>query len=304
MSRRHYNLPPLNTLAAFEAAARHLSFKNAAEELMVTPGAVSHQIKALEEELGAPLFWRRHRGVELTPEGEALAGSLGAAFSGVSRSLERIRSRGGGDTVTIGSTSAVASLWLSPAVLAFWREEPEIRVNQIVQDSPFRNRPELDLFIRYGRDNGEELEQVELYRDHLVPVAGPGLAAELQDCRLEVLSQQRLIHLDSEDATWTTWTDWFRQLGYDGPVAPGVRVNNYAVALQAAQDGAGLALGWQRLLSPLLEAGSLQAVSPHAIAAPRRFHLVSRPAAELSLPARRLRSWIISRVNQISGELS
>lgn len=298
MSRRHYSLPPLTTLAAFEAAARNLSFKEAAQELSVTPGAVSHQIKALEGELGAPLFWRRHRGVELTPEGEALAGTLSSAFSRISRNLETIRNRSEGDTVTIGSTSAVASLWLSPAVLAFWREEPEIRVNQVVQDRPFRNRPDLDLFIRYGRDRSSTLEQTALYRDRLVPVAGPGLAKDLQNKPLAELAQQRLIHLDSEDSSWTGWHDWFRQMGYDGPVAAGVRVNNYAVALQAAQDGAGLALGWQRLLAPLLDTGSLQALSPHALDAPHRFYLISRPDAEESAAVRRLKGWIIERVGR------
>lgn len=304
MSRRHYGLPPLTTLAAFEAAARNLSFKEAAQELSVTPGAVSHQIKALEEELGAPLFWRRHRGVELTPEGGALAATLSTAFNRISRDLEIIRSRGGSGAVTIGSTSAVASLWLSPAVLAFWREEPDIPVNQVVQDRPFRNRPDLDLFVRYGRDRDSGLDQVELYRDRLVPVAAPALAAELKDCTLESLARQRLIHLDSEDSSWTTWPDWLRQKGYDGPVSQGVRVNNYAVALQAAQDGAGLALGWRRLLSPLLQDKNLQEITPHSLDAPRRFYLVSRPESELSRPARKLRRWIIDRVNQPPGEFN
>lgn len=304
MSRRHYNLPPLTTLSAFEAAARNLSFKDAAQELSVTPGAVSHQIKALEGELGAALFWRRHRGVELTPEGEALFETLAAAFTRISRNLETVRSRSAGDTVTIGSTSAVASLWLSPAVLGFWRKEPDIRVNQVVQDRPFRNRPDLDLFIRYGRDRDGSLEQVELYRDQLVPVAGPDTADTLDGGSLEALARQRLIHLESEDASWTTWHDWFRQLGYEGPVSPGVRVNNYAVALQAAQDGAGLALGWQRLLAPVLDAGHLRPLGPHVLGAPHSFYLVSRPEAELSPAARKMRDWIIAKVNLPSVEVS
>ncbi|MCV6585237.1 MAG: LysR family transcriptional regulator, partial [Marinibacterium sp.] len=117
MSRRHYQLPPLTTLTAFEAAARHLSFKKAAQELSVTPGAVSHQIKALEGELGQPLFLRRHRGVELTPDGEALADALASAFGRVSQVVQGIRDRRIGGRVTIGSSTAVAALWLSGSII-------------------------------------------------------------------------------------------------------------------------------------------------------------------------------------------
>lgn len=304
MSRRHYNLPPLTTLAAFEAAARHLSFKNAAQELSVTPGAVSHQVKALEAELQVPLFQRKHRGVELTEEGEALFETLASSFSKISLSLKTIRDRHTGDTVTIGSTSAVASLWLSPSVVRFWRKHPDVNVNQIVNDRPLRSMPDVDFYIRYGRERDTRLEQTELYRDHLVPVGNAELAQRLTGCALEALAQERLLHLDSDDKSWTTWADWFQQLGYDGPIAPGVRVNNYAVALQAAQDGVGLVLGWQRLLHPLLTTGQLVPIGPHVLAAPHGFHLVGRPDAELSESARLLRNWVIDEVNRSSGESS
>ncbi|MDC0659927.1 LysR substrate-binding domain-containing protein [Leisingera sp. SS27] len=304
MSRRHYNLPPLTTLAAFEAAARHLSFKNAAQELSVTPGAVSHQVKALEAELQAPLFQRKHRGVELTEEGEALFEALATSFSKISLSLKTIRDRQTGDTVTIGSTSAVASLWLSPTVVRFWREHPDVNVNQIVNDRPLRGIPDVDFYIRYGRERDARVEQTELYRDHLVPVGNTELADKLTGCPLEELAHQRLLHLESDDKSWTTWADWFQQLGYDGPIAPGVRVNNYAVALQAAQDGVGLVLGWQRLLHPLLTSGQLVPIGPHVLAAPHGFHLVGRPDADLSESARLLRNWVIDEVNRSSGEVS
>ncbi|KIC38898.1 LysR substrate-binding domain-containing protein [Leisingera sp. ANG-M7] len=304
MSRRHYNLPPLTTLVAFEAAARHLSFKNAAQELSVTPGAVSHQVKALEAELQAPLFQRKHRGVELTEEGEALFESLASSFSKISLSLKTIRDRQTGDTVTIGSTSAVASLWLSPSVVRFWGRHPDVNVNQIVNDRPLRSMPDVDFYIRYGRERDTQLEQTELYRDHLVPVGNAELADKLTGRPLEVLAQERLLHLDSDDKSWTTWADWFQQLGYDGPIAPGVRVNNYAVALQAAQDGVGLVLGWQRLLHPLLTSRQLVPIGPHVLAAPHGFHLVGRPDAELSESARLLRNWVIDEVNRSSDEFS
>lgn len=294
MSRRHYNLPSLTTLVAFEAAARHLSFKQAAEELSVTPGAISHQIRALEQELGSALFHRQHRAVELTEDGEALAKALATSFATIAERLAAIRERRSGDFVTVGSTSAVAALWLSPWLIRFWREFPDMNVNQIVQDRLLRNSSEVDLFIRYGREQKPGFEQVELYRDELMPVASPALADKLRGCDLATLAQQRLIHLESEDHTWTSWRDWFRQLGHDGPITRGLRVNNYSVALQVAQDGASIALGWRRLIDPLIRGGHLAALDHLRLDAPLGFYLVSRPDAELGPDARMVRDWIIA----------
>lgn len=113
----------------------------------------------------------------------------------------------------------------------------------MVRDKSFTTSAELDLYIWYGREKDPRLEQFPLYRDHLLPVAAPERAEELAGAPLEVLAQQRLIHLEGDDISWTKWHDWFRQLGYKGPVASGIRVNNYSIALQAAQDGAGADAG-------------------------------------------------------------
>ncbi|MBO6521356.1 MAG: LysR family transcriptional regulator [Rhodospirillales bacterium] len=303
MSRRYYNLPPLTTLAAFEAAARHLSFKNAAQELSVTPGAVSHQIKALETELGAPLFRRKHRGVELTEEGESLFEALASSFAKVSQCLKSIQHKSADNRVTVGSTSAVATLWLSPTVIRFWRAHPEVDVDQRIQDEQFLSAPEIDLYIRYGRDPDPRMQQTELFRDRLGPVGDRDMAKRLVGCGLEDLARERLIHTESENNAWTTWQDWFRELGYDGPVASGIRVNNYSVALQAAQDGAGLALGWQHLLRPMLKGGQLAAIGGFTMPAPNRFHLVGYPDDELSEAALLLKAWIIGEVSALSDEL-
>jgi LysR family glycine cleavage system transcriptional activator len=300
MARRYYNLPPLTTLAAFEAAARHLSFKEAAQELSVTPGAVSHQIKTLEADLGAALFRRGHRAVELTQDGEALFQTLASSFAKVSQCLQTIRARRSGDVVTIGSTSAVAALWLSPSVIRFWRKFPNINVNQVVQDRLLRSTSELDLFIRYGPEQDPNFEEIELYRDQLVPVASPALAETFNGRELQLLAHQRLIHLESEDQTWTTWADWFKQLGYNGQVSAGTRVNNYAVALQVAQDGAGVALGWKRLVSPLIRSGHLVPIGPHALEAPLSFYIVCRPDAEMTEASRKVRDWIVDEIRNAS----
>lgn len=300
MSRRHYNLPPLTTLSAFEAAARHLSFKNAAEELSVTPGAVSHQIKALEGDLNAVLFQRKHRGVDLTEDGKTLFETLSSSFSKISKTLATIRDQAAIGKVTVGSTTAVAALWLSPAVIRFWREKPEINVDQLSQDRPFRDRPDIDFFIRYGRDSDQSLSHTPLFRDHLVPVASPDIAERLVDASLEDLAAERLIHLDSDDRSWTTWPEWFHQMGHNGAIPIDSRVNSYSVALQLARKGAGLALGWRRLIQPMLQSGKLVIIGPHRLTAPNQFYLVGRPDNELSESARALKNWILQEVEDSS----
>ena len=296
MSRRHYDLPPLTTLSAFETAARHLSFKNAAQELSVTPGAVSHQIKALEGELGVALFQRMHRGVELTRDGQDLYETLATSFHQISRKLSKIKQREALDTVVVGSTTAVAALWLSPAIIRFWQDHPDINVNHITQDRPFSHPNELDFIIRYGRVNDSRLECTPIFRDRLVPVATPEIAEQLADCTLEDLARKRLIHSDNTSQSWTTWSDWFQQLGYSGDINVGSRVTNYSIALQIARKGAGLALGWRRLIWPMLAANELAIVGRHAIPAPQEFHLVGAPADELPVNARKLREWILDEV--------
>lgn len=304
MARRHYNLPPLTTLAAFEAAARHLSFKDAAQELSVTPGAVSHQIKALEGELGAALFRRKHRQVELTEKGQKVFEALSASFLRVSHVLQSVRSDESSNTATIGSSAAISALYLSRAMIRFWRDHPDMQVNQVAQDHAFLGGLEPDLFIRYGVEPDDGLEYTELYRDVLVPVGDRATADRLTGASLEELAKQRLIQLDATDTRWTAWAEWFRALGYTGPVKASLRVNNYAIALQTAREGAGLALGWQRLLFPLLQARKLIPIGPHVLTAPHSFYLASQPEEDLSEAAKALKHWILEDTARITHELN
>ncbi|MFS4583517.1 LysR substrate-binding domain-containing protein [Phaeobacter sp. C3_T13_0] len=300
MSRRHYDLPPLTTLSAFETAARHLSFKNAAQELSVTPGAVSHQIKALEGELGVALFQRKHRGVELTREGQELFETLVTSFRQISRQLLKTRQNGEEDAVTVGSTTAVAALWLSPVTIRFWREYPDLNIHQITQDRPFHDTGQFDFFIRYGRDADTTLAHTSIYRDQLVPVARPDIADDLGKASLQELAAQRLIHLQSASQSWTTWADWFHELGYKGDISVGTRVTSYSLALQIARKGAGVALGWKRLIQPMLDSNKLAIVEGHSVPAPREFYLVGLPEDELSPNAQTLKNWILSEAKDSS----
>ena len=301
MSRLNYKLPPMTMLVAFESAARLTSFKRAASELGVTPGAVSHQIKALEKEIGTALFFRRHRGVELTTCGLELFSSLGQAFTEIGSTLQHIRSQTLDKPVVVGSTTAVSSLWITPALMKFGRENGAMIVNQLVSDTWFQGTETPDLFISYGRQEQDGLKQDVIYRDTLVPVCGPALATRLRreiandegDIDLHTFAEQRLIHLDARDRNWTTWESWFHNLGYSGEIASSMRVNSYMIALQAAQDDAGILLGWKRLIQPLLENGRLELFGKWSVPAPHRFYLVSQPLDKLSSQSLLLRQWLI-----------
>jgi len=179
-----------------------------------------------------------------------------------------------------------------------------VDVNQSIQEAEFLfSAPEIDLYIRYGKDPDPAAIQTALFRDQLAPVGDRRLAERLADCSLESLAQERLIHLETDGNNWPTWHDWFRKLGYEGRIAPGIRVNNYSVALQVAQDGAGIALGWLRLITPLLSTSQLFPISHHVMPAPQRFHLVGRPDSELSEAALKLKNWIIAEVGNGSDEI-
>ncbi|MCP4328485.1 MAG: LysR family transcriptional regulator [Alphaproteobacteria bacterium] len=301
MARRYYALPSLTSLAVFEAAARRLSQKLAAEELNVTPGAVSRQIKALEAELGTPLLRRVHRGVELTREGEELHQALSHAFGGIADAFHRLRTRGGGASVTIAATTAVASMWLMPRIGAFWRTHPEISVNHLISDDAreFR-RADIDLRIRYGDGAWPDETAVALFGDRVFPVCGPGLAKRLKGLGIADLPAQTLLQLVGVDPRWTSWNDWFRQLEQAHPPLSGPHFNNYSIALQAAQDDQGIVLGWERLVRPLIEAGGLARVTDAAIVAPGRYFVTTNAQRVPTTEAAALRDWLIEQASRES----
>ena len=304
MSKRFYNLPPLKALAAFEAAARHKSFKNAAAELNVTPGAISHQIKSLEAELGLSLFHRVHRGVEVSEDGEQLFKVMRGAFLNISGQLDNLRNRAGNRGVTVGSTTAVSSLWLMPAISRFWRRDPDLRVNQVVSDTLDFGGAKPDLVISYGPYSVPEYTSAPLFRDVLIPICAPVLIEKHKPQSVEQLAALPLIHLDAPDRRWTSWSRWFAELGYSGTIRRGTKVNNYMIALQAAQDGVGMVLGWQQLVAPLLRNGTLVALGDFTVPAPTSFFLSCNPDNPSGGGADALAAWIRSTAVATSNEIN
>lgn len=290
MSKPH-DLPSLGDLACFEAAARNLSFKLASRELNVTPAAVSHRIKALEAELGQPLFTRHYRGVELTAAGALLFVALQRGFETIGEAVARVRSRHDRSGVTIAATSAVSGLWLTPRLAGFWRARPGIAISQIVQDAG--SARDVDLSLHYGDPDRESDETRVLFRDRILAVGSPALAAHLGQGGLSALAELPLIHTLSGQNDWTSWTDWFAALGRPAPTGPGFTLNNYLISLKAAEDGIGALLGWEGLLEEPLVSGRLVPLVGEAMASPHPFYL--RIHGRASADAREVADWLAAQ---------
>ena len=273
--RRPYDLPPLTALSAFEAAARLGGVKRAAESLNVTPGAVSRQVKALESDLGCALFERLHRGVELTPEGRELAETLADGLARVAEVCRRLRGRGDTPTLTVGATTAFAGFWLMPRIGGFWQDNPDVAVDHVISDDPIDPlRRQVDFAFRYGTGEWPGLSSVLLFGDSLFPVCSPSLAAKFGQVAAQDLPGLPLLRLKGVDPSWIDWPSFFAEMGLVDTGA-GRGMNNYAVVVQAALDGQGVALGWNSLVAPQLRAGTLVRLTDLSMPAPGAHYLVS-----------------------------
>ena len=287
---RPYDLASITALICFEAAARHLSFKVAAQEINVTPAAVSHQIKALELDLGCSLFIRRHRGVELTEKGAFLLVALQRGFETVSAAVTQLRERPQPGDVGIRVTTAVSALWLTPKITAFWRAHPDVPVSQMVSDLPDAGGAQ-DLAIGYMPAETAGFDTLRLFGDRIMAVGTRRFAAEHGVRGLADLARVPLIHTSDEANQWTGWDEWFAALDCPPTQGRGVRVNNHMIALQLAQDDVGAVLAWQGLMPALLADGRLVRLVDQDIASPVPFCIRLHPRA--SAAARRFAAWLM-----------
>lgn len=252
-------LPPLGSLRAFEAAARRLSFKVAAAELGVTPTAVSHQIRQLEERFGRPLFRRAVRRVELTEAGAELYPELRAAFDRMAEAVARAEAKPRRQVATLSATVAFTAKLLVPKAALFARMHPGWDLRLHAADGPVDlGAGEADAAIRYGLGRRPGLAEIPLMRDRFAPVASPRL--NLKEPR--DLAGAVLLHFDwqpNAPATIPSWNAWAQAAGVSGfdPRA-GVAFNDEASAIQAAIAGQGVALLSLVLVADELASGVLE----------------------------------------------
>lgn len=238
-------LPPLTALRAFDAAARHMSFARAAAELNVTPAALSFQIKSLEEHLGAPLFRRLNRAVELTEAGRALAPGTADGFLALSAAWRAARRAGDQHSLTVTAGPAFTAKWLAPRLFGFVQAHPEIelRFSASLRLMDF-TRDEIDVAIRFGLPRAEAgLHARTVLREWVTPMVAPALAERLR--HPSDLATLPLLH--QEDTRWLDppidWPAWFRAAGLPPPPDGGPRFSQADHAIDAAIAGGGAVLG-------------------------------------------------------------
>lgn len=260
MHKLRTRLPPVNSLVAFEAAARHLSFTVAARELHVTQGAVSRQVRSLESNLGIALFHRAHRSVRLTREGQRLHHAVGLSLEHIASACAELRTVHSQHQVTIAATLAFSSLWLVSRLPRFREADPEIDVRVLATDQELDYATEaVDLAVRYGKGGWPEVAAVKLLDEEVFPVCSPAfLDRHGPIATAQELARARLLNLDRNQWRWLGWPDWFRRLGHNVRLdAHGLWLSNYPLVIQAAVAGQGIALGWRHLVGDHLAAGLL-----------------------------------------------
>jgi DNA-binding transcriptional LysR family regulator len=253
------SLPPLATLRPFEAAARHESFKAAAEELHLSQAAISRQIRALEADVGVVLFERRHRQVVLTSAGRGLALAIGRGLAEIGNAADTLRARRGENEVTVLIELYVAMYWLVPLLPNFHAQHPDISIQVSATTEPLtRAGGQFDLAVQSSDRPAGGLEPLFTAFGDIFPVCAPSFAAR-DSLTLTALAEQPLLHFrEPPGDQWLDWQDWFRRLGVDKPLRePAQMFDSYPVMVQAAVAGQGVILGWGRGLTALLEAGQL-----------------------------------------------
>lgn len=228
---------PLNGLRAFEAAARHSSFTKAAIELSVTPAALGHQVKALEERLGAPLFHRLPRGLALTDEGQALLPVLSDGFDRMAAALGRFDDGRGRELLSVGAVGSFALAWLLPRLPGFEAACPGVDLRLTTNNNRVDIAEEgLDFAIRYGDGAWHGTDAVLLFDAPLTPLCAPGTAARLRepaDLGAEVLLRSYRVG---------EWPAWLEAAGVPAPPSTGPIFDSAAVMVEAALAGHGIAL--------------------------------------------------------------
>ncbi|HEY7690334.1 MAG TPA: LysR substrate-binding domain-containing protein [Dongiaceae bacterium] len=301
----HLRLPPANSLVAFEATARHLSFKDAARELKVTAAALSRQIRILEEDLGCRLFDRLHRAIRLTAEGKRLQQAVGAGLSGIAATVSELRAPVRDQQVTISSSSAFAFLWLLPRIAAFNLTRPEIDVRYVVSDAylDVASGEDVDILIRYGSGQLPGYVGHKLFHDELIAACSPAYLKRRPPLKSPAdLLGERLIHLENVDPIWEDWAAWFAQLGInDAPSSRGQLINNYIIAVQAAVDGIGIVLGWKYLLQNHLRQGLLVPAIDVSVPTTQAYHQMLSERRHASGNVDLLRRWIETEAAAMQG---
>ncbi|SPA18775.1 putative transcription regulator, LysR-family [Cupriavidus taiwanensis] len=286
-------LPPLGALRAFEAAARRASFKQAADELHVTPTAISHQIRALEDSLGVKLFERQTRKVRLTAAGHQLFPAVRDGLDGMERAVQAVQRSGRPHVATLTSTVAFMARRLAPLAGQFRAAHPDWTLRLDASDQVVDLDHDADAAIRYGSGGYPGLVTEPLFRDRFAPVCSPALKpASLQDLRHATLVHFEWGPAARDDVRAPVWRHWLAQAGVEvADSEAGVRFTDEIHAVQATIAGQGVGLLSLTLVAEELASGAL--VQPFELALESfRYDLVYSERAAERPATRLLRDWV------------
>ena len=299
-------LPPLNALRAFEATARHLSFTRAADELAVTPAALSHQIRGLEEFLGERLFERKARSIALTPKGAVLYPGLHAAFLQIRQSVELLARDLSERVLVVSAPPGFTAKWLAPRLYRFLLANPEIdaRISASKELANFTTDG-VDIAIRNASGSMPGLWTRKLMPIRLLPVLSPRLLADLGGLATpDDLRRAPLIHDDMLGLLpgMPSWAQWLEAAGVSGiDLDRGLRFNSPDHALEAASEGAGVLLAQRELAHDDLRSGRLVAPFACELTAERSFLLTCPDGMESRPKIRAFRDWLESEVARMQA---
>src|SRR5262245_10578797 len=299
-------LPPLNALKAFEATARNASFSKAADELHVTPAALSHQIRGLEESLGLRLFHRRARAIELTEAARLIYPGIRTGFESIREAVERL-DRGKQDRLlVVSSTPGLTAKWLVPRLYKFLALHPDIetRITASVSYANFTT-DDIDVGIRLSSGAHTDLYVEKLSDEWLLPLCSPRLLEGEHPLRKpQDLTHFPLIQVDLPGIV-PTWADWLGMAGVEGvDSSRGLRLNVADHALDAASEGVGVVLGYKIVASRDIGLGRLVVPFGPEIPVPgRAYHFVCAKGQENRAPIKAFRDWVFAEIAETHAML-
>ncbi|MDE2446339.1 MAG: transcriptional regulator GcvA [Alphaproteobacteria bacterium] len=302
--------PGLRSLRAFNAAAQHLSFTKAASELGVTPAAISHQIKEIEDQIGVELFSRTSRSMALTREGEILSTAAAESLDMLARAIKRIKRLENRNQLKVSASPSIAAKWLVPRLDRFLDLVPgaDVRIDVTANVLDFE-RDDVDIAIRFGEGRYPGLKADLLFQDKVFPVCSPRLITKQKPLNTpKDLLHHPLIHLDydAQGTPWPNWKMWMQAAGIrDFDDKRGLHFGQTSLTVQAAIDGHGVALGDSTLVADDLLAGRLVKPFELSLRAPPQFayHVISPLDSTQNPLVDAFRQWCLTEAKETTRQL-
>ena len=291
-------LPPLDPLIAFEAAARHLSFTRAADELNLSQAAVSQQIRNLEQSLGTALFIRSHRSVRLSSAGRSFQHTVSSALRHLAAATSDLREPARSERLTIAADQSIAAMWLMPRLPEFQRQHATVRLRLVASDDESDCLgDEIQMAIIHGDGHWPGYLARRLFAEEVFPVCSPDYLESMPSINTasDLLNGQ-LLELEDEHWNWINWQTWLSKNDTHLPTGhAALQINSYPLLIDAARNGQGIALGWRYLVDDDVQKGSLVKALDAGVETPYGYYLVWPEQPDQSNAAKQFLQWAIAQ---------